>query len=672
MSVIAAFNALDPAVKALIINDSVIGVETLFVHGWDDDAIAALIAEMPESGLAKPCNGSDAATVMHWLGMRRSAWQAKKTATNGHSNGHDEPTPRGPDEAPEAASSAEPEPDEDDEAAANLAETEADEGNLEAGSEGTTLEPNLTDINKHLYAIFNANFVTAYPDAWIEIAVADPKAPPGPKGQKRTGPRAARHFSPFELDKAAAYAVRMNKQGRNIYVGMALRQGETGPSGRATKANFLASSRAWGDFDKQGDDTRIAAFVKQHELAISEIVITGTTPHIRLQVFFELSGKPTWEQVEAVNEAIRDGLGGNGDGVQNCDRIMRLAGTVSYPPPDKVARGYVPELTKLMAAGAPGSFFKSGRAYSPEKLIQLLKPDQPGGVVWLNPGGAPALQPKKKSLDKADADGDEKSFWRKVNDLALERIGDWVVELFGDDAVFQKGTGAWRISSKALGRELEEDLSIHPKGITDWGLDDQGEKKGDKIGRRTAIDLVIEHGNAPDAKAAALWLCGLMGVDPASLGWKAGGTGGGDGAGNPEIERLAQLSRVDYEKERKSAAKALGFRVSVLDDLVEQLRGSGTETVEDKTVAHINTNHALVLAGNKAAVMKFEGSATKFRLLQISAFKSWFANQFVRVFGRLVPFGDYWMGHSERRHYAGIEFAPPGSALPAGFYNLWQ
>ena len=26
---------------------------------------------------------------------------------------------------------------------------------------------------------------------------------------------------------------------------------------------------------------------------------------------------------------------------------MRLAGTVSYPPPNKVERGYVPELTKL-------------------------------------------------------------------------------------------------------------------------------------------------------------------------------------------------------------------------------------------------------------------------------------------------------------------------------------
>ena len=120
----------------------------------------------------------------------------------------------------------------------------------------------------------------------------------------------------------------------------------------------------------------------------------------------------------------------------------------------------------------------------------------------------------------AAASGDG-TFWRKVNDMALANLGAWVPEIFGDDAKFQKGTGAYRVSSKALGRNLEEDLSIHPKGITDWGLDDQG-KKGEKIGRRTAIDIVIEHGGAADAKQAAFWLCEQMAVDPASLGWKAG------------------------------------------------------------------------------------------------------------------------------------------------------
>ena len=74
--------------------------------------------------------------------------------------------------------------------------------------------------------------------------------------------------------------------------------------------------------------------------------------------------------MEAVNEAMKTSLGGNGDGVQNCDRIMRLAGTVSYPPPHKVARGYVPELTKLYVTA-------NAQAYRPADLISSLtnKPD---------------------------------------------------------------------------------------------------------------------------------------------------------------------------------------------------------------------------------------------------------------------------------------------------------
>ena len=157
--------------------------------------------------------------------------------------------------------------------------------------------------------------------------------------------------------------------------------------------------------------------------------------------------------------------------------------------------------------------------------------------------------PWQRSFKAAPA-GDG-NFWRRANELALANLSSWVPEIFGDDAVLQKGTGAYRISSKALGRNLEEDLSISPKGITDWGLDDQG-KKGEKIGRRTAIDIVSEHGGAANAKQAAFWLCEKMAIDPASLGWKAG-AGAGSGSGNPEIDRLAAMSREEYEKAQEAA-----------------------------------------------------------------------------------------------------------------------
>ena len=128
-----------------------------------------------------------------------------------------------------------------------------------------------------------------------------------------------------------------------------------------------------------------------------------------------------------------------------------------------------------------------------------------------------------RSSEKSD---DGKQFWRKVNDIAFQNLGAWVPEIFGSAAEYQPNTGAWRITSKALGREHEEDLSISPAGVTDWGVWDIGDPRE---GRRTAIDIVIEYGRKRDAAEAALWLCERCGVDPVSLGWQANGAGSQQG-----------------------------------------------------------------------------------------------------------------------------------------------
>ena len=108
-------------------------------------------------------------------------------------------------------------------------------------------------------------------------------------------------------------------------------------------------------------------------------------------------------------------------------------------------------------------------------------------------------------------------FWRNVNDAAFGNLDAWVGALFGTSAT--KTSLGYRISSAALGRSFEEDLSITSQGAKDFGVHDQGDAKG---GARTPIDLVVEWGSAPDASAAALWLCDRLGRDPASLGWRTG------------------------------------------------------------------------------------------------------------------------------------------------------
>jgi hypothetical protein len=114
-------------------------------------------------------------------------------------------------------------------------------------------------------------------------------------------------------------------------------------------------------------------------------------------------------------------------------------------------------------------------------------------------GGA---QPKPKPKPS-----EPRTFFQRVNTRALERIESWAKALF-PKARYQKATGAWRVKSKDLGRDLEEDLSIAPEGIRDFGLERP----------YTAIGLVCEYrklGPVP----AAFWLCKRMGVKPEELGY---------------------------------------------------------------------------------------------------------------------------------------------------------
>ena len=98
----------------------------------------------------------------------------------------------------------------------------------------------------------------------------------------------------------------------------------------------------------------------------------------------------------------------------------------------------------------------------------------------------------------------------------------WVPALFGADAVARSSAEqGYRVSSEALGRDLEEDLSLHPAGCKDWGLHDQNDARD---GKRSPIDVVmqwserfgarLEDGETPTtALQAARWLAARLGID---------------------------------------------------------------------------------------------------------------------------------------------------------------
>jgi hypothetical protein len=364
-------------------------------------------------------------------------------------------------------------------------------GGTEDPFEDATLAPNRRDISAHLYALFPPKFVHAYPDAWIEIAYGDPAIEEGKINE-------ARHFSAFDLEQAVDFAEQQNRKGLNVYVGAALRHGETGPSGRAKGGNVLAASHAWCEYDDAGDDARIEQLLISKDLKPSLVVTTGTIPCPRRHLYFRLTAAATPNEVGAANAALKQLLAT--DNVNNTDRVLRLAGTVSYPPPKKKVDGYVAELVTLHQP-------HESRAHSLDELI----------------GAAPGEQRSKRGFGETEEKpaSTVESFFKDVNTLALVRITHWIRPLFGDLVKLHASTGCWRTNpdaNKVLpGRaDLEEAISISQRGVFDFGFEKPS----------SPIDLVIAYGPQPSAITgptspadAARWLCDQMQIDPAALGW---------------------------------------------------------------------------------------------------------------------------------------------------------
>ena len=278
-------------------------------------------------------------------------------------------------------------------------------------------------------------------------------------------PSKARLFGLNDLEAAASFAARENGQGSNLYVGVALKKPETPRAERTFASDFYVGGAIPCDIDEDADATN----AKLDAIATAGVVVTtGTIPELRQQKWYRLK-EPCKDAALFANafERLVKHVGGDKSAL-GAGRIMRLAGSVSYPKTEKMARGYVRELTRLIIDpdAAPVEI---------ERFAEL--------PISAAPSGAKApFEPRRAPKMGGD-------FFTNVNDAALADLGAWVPEIFGDDAKPQR-TGGWRVSSKALERDLEEDLSLHPDGIKDFGVHDMGDPRE---GKRSPIDIVIEH-----------------------------------------------------------------------------------------------------------------------------------------------------------------------------------
>lgn len=189
--------------------------------------------------------------------------------------------------------------------------------------------------------------------------------------------------------------------------------------------------------------------------------------------------------IKAVKEAFQTKAVDIDTSVFNASRIWRLYGTVARKGDSTLERPH--RLSKILDA-------PDWRENTPIEAIRAFTAKH--GVT-----PAPGAKSGQSLYDRAYPEDEGR--WRVLNRLALEKIDRWVPGAFQEAArPYKQG---YRVSSALLGRDREEDLTIHPWpwGIKDFGEHDSGEAAQ---GKRTPVSVLAEWIYDDDKVTAAKWL----------------------------------------------------------------------------------------------------------------------------------------------------------------------
>lgn len=340
--------------------------------------------------------------------------------------------------------------------------------------------------------------------------------------------------------------VKLNAKGAGIFVTVNI----TDLQGR-TCENMTGMRVLFTDLDGAPLDPVIA------ESALTPQIINETSPG-RWHAYWCIDGNPlaadgvrgsvkmldaTIAQFSGMQKTIAARYGGDA-AVHDLPRVMRLPGFVH--------RKGEPFLSRVVTVN-------SITPYTWNKLLEEFPPVA-GEPTW-------AAQKTKKPKGK----------WGELNERALkpENLSKWVLQIF--PTAKRTRAGGYRVASADLGRGFEEDLAVDPRGIKYFGIADQGDKRQ---GRRTAVELIAEW-QLVELPDAAAWL-------EKALAANGKETDGPQQEAPPppepppqpepaseieiEITRLAKLTALEYEQQRKAAAEKLDIRASILDRLVRDER----------------------------------------------------------------------------------------------------
>lgn len=195
------------------------------------------------------------------------------------------------------------------------------------------VQPDENAIKDHLEALF-APLRDEYPNGLIELRYGSP------------APNTSSYFNLHAsgIEEAASFAAARSRAGKNVYVGVNPRKPMTARSGSASDTDVEISIWHFADIDRAESLDGLGR--KLRVLPPTITLSTGTVPHRRPHLYWLLE-----EPVRNMGEWTRrqSGIAGalGGDPVINPSRIMRLAGTVNFPPQHKLQRGYRVETSTI-------------------------------------------------------------------------------------------------------------------------------------------------------------------------------------------------------------------------------------------------------------------------------------------------------------------------------------
>jgi hypothetical protein len=182
------------------------------------------------------------------------------------------------------------------------------------------MQPDPDAMLRHLEHLFGG-FLDGCHDGLIELAWTN-----GLDGKLKH----AELFHTDAMEALAARAADINTiPGSNIYVGAALRKPGTPPFGRGDKKDYYAATAFFVDIDDEGAAEAVAGKYRGCKPTLA--VVTGRKPHKRVQLWWRLeTPERDLEAFEAQIRGLIAVLGGD-DAVWNCDRVMRLGGSIAWP-----------------------------------------------------------------------------------------------------------------------------------------------------------------------------------------------------------------------------------------------------------------------------------------------------------------------------------------------------